>query len=95
MREDFINVLTRGQHDDPFAVLGPHCVTNESGPIVSVRAFLPMAVAVTLRPTTDQVLPQEMQRLHPEGVFETLFPGQASVFPYHLEIRHQNGECDD
>jgi hypothetical protein len=34
MREDFTNVLTRGQHDDPFAVLGPHCVTNESGPTV-------------------------------------------------------------
>jgi 1,4-alpha-glucan branching enzyme len=92
MTEDFISVLTRGQHDDPFAVLGPHCVTHESGPTVAVRAFLPMAETITLRPTTDQVLPEEMQRLHPDGVFEALFCGQTAVFPYQLEIVHQDGK---
>ena len=92
MIEDFTRVLTRGQHDDPFAVLGSHCVTNESGPTVAVRAFLPMAATITLRPTTDQVLPQEMQRLHPDGVFEALCCGQTALFPYQLEIVHQNGK---
>jgi 1,4-alpha-glucan branching enzyme len=93
MTKDSTIALTRGYQSDPFAILGPHVVTNEHGPTVVVRAFLPMAETVTLQPTATQVLPQQMTRLHPDGVFEVLFPGQTAVFPYQLESVQQNGEC--
>lgn len=53
MAEDLISVLTCGHQDDPFAVRGPHCVTHESGPTIVVRAFLSMAMTVTLHSDTS------------------------------------------
>jgi 1,4-alpha-glucan branching enzyme len=93
MREDPIFALIHGQQHDPFATLGPHISTTESETVVVVRAFLPMAESVTLQPTTTEVLPRQMTRLHPDGVFEALFPGQTVVFPYHLEVVDRNGQC--
>jgi hypothetical protein len=58
MPEDLTFALTRGQQEEPFALLGPHVVTTERGLTAVVRAFLPTAESVTLQPTTNQVPPQ-------------------------------------
>jgi hypothetical protein len=70
MTEDLTFALTRGQHEEPFALLGPHVVTAERGPTVVVRAFLLTAESVTLQPPTTQVLPQQNH-----GVWELFLPG--------------------
>ncbi len=38
-----IEAIARGEHGDPFAVLGPHAVNLEGKPAVVVRTFLPEA----------------------------------------------------
>lgn len=93
MIADFTFALIHGQQPDPFAILGPHIITTTSETVAVVRAFLPMAESVTLQPTTTEVLPRQMTRLHSDGVFEVLFPGQTVVFPYQLEVVDQNGQC--
>src|ERR671931_1709445 len=80
-----IEAVVRGEHGDPFAVLGPHPVTGDTGPALAVRAFLPGARAVRVLPTAAAGAPQPMRRLHPEGFFEGVVPGAGLPFAYRLE----------
>jgi 1,4-alpha-glucan branching enzyme len=84
--EPEIEAVVRGEHGDPFAVLGPHPVDTGDWPAVAVRAFLPGAEAVRVVPTTAGATARPMARLHSEGFFEALFPGVAAPFPYQLEV---------
>ncbi|NNG45665.1 MAG: 1,4-alpha-glucan branching enzyme, partial [Deltaproteobacteria bacterium] len=34
-----------------------------------------------------------MGRLHPAGVFEAIFPGIETPFPYRIEIENDEGHC--
>lgn len=89
--EQHIITLSRGEHGDPFAVLGPHVVKNGRRTMVVVRAVLPTARRVTVVPLDGQLQPQAMERIHPEGVFEAVFPGQRRLFPYRLEVIGADG----
>ena len=53
---------------DPFAVLGPHRVMVDGRPGWAVRAFLPWAASVQVAQQNGTV--QEMERMHPDGLFE-------------------------
>jgi 1,4-alpha-glucan branching enzyme len=89
-----IDELVRGEHDDPFAVLGPHVVPADRGAGIAVRALCPDAETVLVRPLAPHPEPRVMDRLHPDGLFEAVFPGQYEAFPYRLEVRDQSGRVE-
>ena len=75
-----VDALVQGRHPDPFAVLGPHVCRVGRATSLAVRAFLPGALAVEVRPEDPGLAPRAMERLHPDGVFEATFPGRATPF---------------
>jgi 1,4-alpha-glucan branching enzyme len=86
---DTMSALSRGEHGDPFAVLGPHVVQRRRASAVVVRVFLPQARKITILPTLREERPHRMKQIHPDGLFEAVFPKQLQVFPYRLEVTDQ------
>jgi len=86
-----VEALVAGRHPDPFAVLGPHVCREGGATAVAIRAFLPGAVAAEVRPGEPGLLTREMERLHPDGVFEATFPGRAAPFRYRLFVTDSPG----
>jgi len=88
-----IELLLRAEHSDPFHILGAHSVQVDSKPAVAVRVFLPGAERVwVVRDGVDFPL----ARVHAEGFFEAVFPGEAQIFPYRLRVERGGlRELDD
>jgi 1,4-alpha-glucan branching enzyme len=82
-----IERIARGEHHDPFAVLGAHPVRANGKQLWAVRAFLPGAEEASVVHDGGAV---EMQRLHPEGFFEAQVPPRTAN--YRLEVRQTEGE---
>ncbi|MBI5576865.1 MAG: 1,4-alpha-glucan branching protein GlgB [Deltaproteobacteria bacterium] len=92
IRRKDVELLADARHWDPFSVLGPHVVHVGEQKALAIRAILPRAsqAFVTVSGEGGQP-PAEMKRLHPEGVFEAVFPGVAEPFPYRIEIVDREG----
>ena len=75
-----IEALVRGEHGDPFSLLGPH--PSDDGWVV--RVINPGADEITLIDDAGEVI-APMRRIHPEGLFEAQLPGGA--VPYRLQVR--------
>ena len=86
-----VEAIVRGRHGDPFAVLGPHRVETETGPVMAIRAFLPDAEAAQVVPIGGGSPSRPMTRIHPDGLFEAIFSDSAEPFPYRLEARDSGG----
>jgi 1,4-alpha-glucan branching enzyme len=86
-----IDALVEGVHEDVFGVLGPHAVPTSTGVAVAVRALLPQADSVRVIPAAAGREPRPMQRLHPAGFFEAVFPDESRIFAYRLEVRDGPG----
>lgn len=90
-----IDLIVHANHWDPFQVLGSHVVEVDGAPALAVRAFLPEARAAWLidlskgEPGTR--LP--LERVHPDGLFERLFPGRNRAFPYRLAVENHEGHA--
>jgi 1,4-alpha-glucan branching enzyme len=97
-----VHALVRGNHADPFAVLGPHALLEEQGAGLAIRAFRPHARAIAVRRLSDDQL-FEMTRIHPDGFFEVVVPPTASsgdrgLFDYRYRVTWADGataEIDD
>ena len=72
-----IKAIVEAGHEDVFAVLGPHVVDTRAGAAVAVRAFLPDADTARVVPVDAGREPRPMERLHPAGLFEAVFPDYA------------------
>jgi len=86
--------ILRAEHADPFHFLGPHTVEIAGAERPIIRAFLPHAREVSVvfddgRPTL------RAQRIHPDGLFEAIFPAgaarPAAPASYRLHIRDAEG----
>ena len=86
-----VEAIVRGRHGDPFAVLGPHRVETETGPVMAIRAFLPDAEAAQVVPIGRGSPSRPMTRIHPDGLFEAIFSDSAEPFSYRLEARDSGG----
>jgi 1,4-alpha-glucan branching enzyme len=82
-----IERIARGEHDDPFAVLGAHRVRANGRQLWAVRAFLPGAEEASVVHERGSV---EMKMLHPEGFFEARVPARTET--YRLAVRQGEGE---
>jgi 1,4-alpha-glucan branching enzyme len=92
LSDSALDALAGARHSDPFSVLGPHVARDG----VTIRALLPGADAVTI--TREGSTPIEMRRLHPDGIFEALVPGEREIPAYRLRVRYRDGhegEVDD
>jgi len=81
---DALAAVARGECNDPFGVLGPHKVRNAR----VVRTFQPQAEAVTVVDGNNQPL-TELERVHPDGVFEGKVKGNGL---YRLQLRENGHE---
>src|SRR6266571_5145186 len=70
-------------YSTPFDVLGMHPVAIDGKPAFSIRTFQPQALAVSVK--RDGKL-YGMGRVHPDGFFEAIFPGETEPFRYQLSI---------
>jgi len=82
--EDDVEALIRGEHADPFAILGPHA----DGEGAVVRVYLPHAVAVDLLDRAGGKL-ADMEPSRVPGLFVCRLERQQ---PYQLRIRWAEGE---
>src|SRR5215470_362128 len=93
--------LVRGEHSDPFAILGPHPLgTLEDEPAdpaggLAVRAFIPGVESARVLPAAGGPPPRGMTSLHPAGFFDAPFPGVHQRFAYRLEIRDRAGRVTE
>ncbi len=81
-----VRLLLAAEHDDPFSFLGMHSRPDGA---LGVRVFRPDARAVTVRAPDGTCF--ESERIHPEGLFETIIAGR-DPFPYELETTDGRGE---
>jgi 1,4-alpha-glucan branching enzyme len=88
-----VRAIVSGEHGDPFGVLGPHHVSTGKGVAIAVRAFLPTAETARVIPLGSPARARKMERMHPDGLFEALFPDRREPFPYRLEIVDGHGEA--
>ena len=83
--QEQISLILRGEHWDPFHVLGPHPVEVAGKKNLAIRVFLPGCREVRVRRLDDPKTSMPMKSLHPEGFFEALFPGISNPIPYRLQ----------
>jgi 1,4-alpha-glucan branching enzyme len=92
-----LDALVRGQHADPFRLLGPHA--GDDG--VVVRTLRPGAAAVELELRHPRPLRVAMRRLHVDGLFEAVLGDVRSLdagIDYRLHVDFGAGlrvELDD
>ena len=82
--------LVEARHWDPFSVLGPHVVPLRTGKAVAIRAILPDAArasVVTLR--DGEEVRAEMERLHPDGLFQGRLRARALAAQFEDGIFEQ------
>ena len=94
-----IQLIARGEHSDPFAVLGPHWTEHDGKRSLAIRVFRPNAAEVNVL-WGKKAEAHPAIRIHPEGVFEAQIPASSlgksqseSVTPgaYRLQIRFSDG----
>ncbi len=78
-----IRQILRGQHQNPFAVLGMH--HDPDGRLV-VRAFAPEAGKVTVIDRGSNRAVSRLERIDPEGFFSGVLARRSRAFPYRLRL---------
>ena len=91
MTQTDLEALIRGEHRDPFALLGAHS-TNDGYWIV--RSFQPQAQTVTLHSLEDN-RSIEMPRVHPAGLFEARFTRPVTAYRLGLSTGDHQWMIDD
>jgi 1,4-alpha-glucan branching enzyme len=80
--------LVRGEHGDPFAILGQHPIEGGGGKVIRVLAPDAARITVVAGPGKPGV---PMRRIHRQGLFQASFPQRAGAFPYRLRIVDKGG----
>jgi 1,4-alpha-glucan branching enzyme len=82
--------LTHASHRTPHQLLGMHPLGDGSG--IVVRAFLPNAAKVEIRPTHEKNRPRiELVQLDPAGLYEGVSTAAKQVYAYDLVITDYQG----
>ncbi|MDH3747319.1 MAG: 1,4-alpha-glucan branching protein GlgB [Gammaproteobacteria bacterium] len=84
---DQLEAIVAGQHDNPFALLGPH----KAGSARVVRTFQPQAKQVELVDGEGNSI-KMMRRVDPGGVFIASMPARRRR--YRLKLMYQDGQTE-
>jgi len=83
-----IAAIVRGEHGDPFAILGPHA--EAEGDVISIRAFVPQASRVVAIDAADGSVVADLPRIDEAGFFAG--PAGERTRPFHYRLRLTIGE---
>jgi 1,4-alpha-glucan branching enzyme len=84
-----MEALARGDHGDPFSVLGMHAQGN----VIVVRTLHPGATCISVvESETGRIAP--LERVHAAGLFEGIIRGRREPFRYRLRIEWENGSTE-
>jgi len=88
-----VDLIVHANHWNPFQELGPHVVEYNGGRAVAIRAFLPEARHAWVNDLSggEPGSRVPMDRVHPDGLFERVFPGRTRAFPYRLAVENYEG----
>ena len=78
-----VAAIVGGYHGAPFDILGMHLQAGGGAPAIVIRTFQPQALAVSV---IRQERQYPMRRVHRDGLFEAVFPGETELFRYRLSI---------
>jgi 1,4-alpha-glucan branching enzyme len=81
-----LELVVARDHPDPHHFLGAHQANGD----VVVRAFRPDAERLRVVPEGEE--PVELERRHPDGLFEGVVPKRSLPLRYRLEIARHGGE---
>ncbi|WP_409364534.1 1,4-alpha-glucan branching protein GlgB [Burkholderia sp. Bp8998] len=82
LERETVAKLIAGDHDDPFALLGMHLVDGR----VTVRAFLPDAVAVSVVDRASDRNLARLERVDGTALFAGVVPRRRRPFAYRLRV---------
>jgi 1,4-alpha-glucan branching enzyme len=85
-----IHQILRGEHHDPFHVLGAHLVSLKGRPVVVIRAYLPQAASARVV-SAELDRPVEMNSFQGSGFYEAVFEERDRLFTYLLELTDSGG----
>ena len=80
-------MITNGNYSLPFDILGMHRATIDGRPALVIRTFQPQAQAVSVKRGGTECA---MEHIHPDGLFEAVFPDETEFFAYRLFITLHN-----
>ena len=86
LSEESIESVIRGEHSDPFSVLGPHLSADG----LIIRTFMPQALFASVV-DTESGEKFAMERINLAGFFECLIEGTETAFEYQIEITLESG----
>ncbi|MBW3630680.1 MAG: 1,4-alpha-glucan branching protein GlgB [Gemmatimonadetes bacterium] len=86
--------IVRGDHPNPFGVLGMHRVRLVQGDVLALRAFVPWAARLEMVPEDGGTGPTELNRVHDAGFFEAVIPA-ADRFRYRLRATNGDGSAHE
>ena len=78
-----VAAIVGGYHSAPFDILGMHPQAGAGASACVIRTFQPQALAVSVIRREGR---HPMRRVHPDGLFEAVFPGETEFFRYRLSI---------
>jgi 1,4-alpha-glucan branching enzyme len=87
--EAAVQAIARGDHGDPFSILGMHR-DSPGGPVV-VRAFLPEARSLQVVDQATGEVVADLDRVHPDGFFSGRIEGRTAPFRYRLRAHTAAG----
>jgi 1,4-alpha-glucan branching enzyme len=87
-----IDAVVRGDHGDPFSILGMHA-EGRDGPTV-VRAMLPGARAVEVVEASGGDVVAGLALVHADGFFAGPVEGRTGRFPYRLRVHYAGGTVE-
>src|SRR5919204_4501943 len=84
---DEVNRFVRGEHSDPFRVLGPHRIGDD----LEIRAFRPDARKIEIVLDQHPEEPITAQKIQQDGFFCATVRNAARDLPYHLRVTAWDG----
>jgi 1,4-alpha-glucan branching enzyme len=85
LADEQLEAIAGGYHGDPFAILGPHALSNGSSKKWEVRAFYPQAKTVELTASGQKF---EMERTHPNGIFTARLTSAPETYRFRITDHH-------
>jgi len=82
-----INLIIKGEHPDPYSILGNHKVKLDGKDSIVIRAFIPGATAASVVEESGVTTKFNMTRIHSDGLFEIILSDRSDFFPYRLEVQ--------
>ncbi|MDR3240255.1 MAG: 1,4-alpha-glucan branching protein GlgB [Clostridiales bacterium] len=84
---DELRQIINSTHGDPHHILGMHETAFRQKKVLTVRAFIPQAAAVTVIDPEDPDARYPMTKIHSDGFFEAIIADRTSWFLYQLDVR--------